>query len=234
MRTLWQDARYSVRILLKHPAYTLIAVITLALGIGANAAIFSVINDVLLRSLPYPESDQIITLWENNIKENIARDDVSPANFLDWRERQGVFSEIAFANPNSLDYAGSDEPDVIRAALVSRGFFQVFGASALHGRTFLAEEYEAGKNQVVMLSHGIWQRRFGEDKNIIGRTLMLDGQPTTVVGVMPPEFRLYLFDLEEEVWSPQVPNDVMKQQRKATYFKLLSDDADSAQARPPL
>jgi len=222
MRTLWQDARYSVRILLKHPAYTLIAVITLALGIGANAAIFSVINDVLLRSLPYPESDQIITLWENNIKENIARDDVSPANFLDWRERQGVFSEIAFANPNSLDYAGSDEPDVIRAALVSRGFFQVFGASALHGRTFLAEEYEAGKNQVVMLSHGIWQRRFGEDKNIIGRTLMLDGQPTTVVGVMPPDFRLYLFDREEEMWSPQVPNDAMKQQRKATYLKVVA------------
>src|SRR5687767_7072948 len=107
MRTLWQDLRYSARMLLKHPAYTLIAVITLTLGIGANAAIFSIINDVLLRSLPYEEPDRIVTLWENNAKENIARDDVSPANFLDWRERQQVFSEIAFANPNSLEYASS-------------------------------------------------------------------------------------------------------------------------------
>ena len=166
--------------LLKHPAYSLIAVITLALGIGANTAIFSIINNVLLRALPYEEPDRIVTLWENNTKEGIPRDDVSPANFLDWRERQQVFSEIAFANPNSLDYAGGEEPEVIRASLVSKGFFQVFGAGALYGRTFLPEEYEAGRNQVVMLNHGVWQRRFGGDKNIVGRTLMLDGQPTTV------------------------------------------------------
>jgi putative ABC transport system permease protein len=219
---LWQDVRYSARMLLKHPAYTLIAVITLALGIGANAAIFSIINNVLLRSLPYPEADRIVTLWENNSKENIARDDVSPANFLDWRDRQKVFSDIAFANPNSLDYASGGEHEVIRAAAVSNGFFQVFGAGALRGRTFLPEEYEAGKNQVVILSHGAWRRRFGEDQNIVGRTLMLDGQPTTVVGVMPPDFRLYLFDHAEEMWSPQVPNEAMKQQRKATYLKVVA------------
>src|SRR5687767_10325180 len=189
MKTLWQDVRYSTRMLLKHPAYTLIAVITLALGIGANAAIFSIVNDVLLRSLPFQEPDRIVTLWENNTKENIARDDASPANFLDWRERQQVFSAIAFANPNSLDFEGSGEPEVIRAAAVSNGFFEVFGTSALYGRTFLPEEYEQGKNQVVMLSHGVWQRRFGGDRNIVGRVLMLDGEATTVVGVMPPEFR---------------------------------------------
>ena len=125
-RTLGQDLRYSVRMLLKHPAYTLIAVITLALGIGANAAIFSIINDVLLRSLPYQEPDRIITLWENNTKENIPRDDVSPANFLDLRERQQVFSEIAFANPDSMDYVGGGEPEVIRAAMVSNRLFPGF------------------------------------------------------------------------------------------------------------
>ncbi len=222
MKTLWQDLRYGVRMLLKRPSYTLIAVLTLALGIGANAAIFSIIQGVLLRSLPYPEPDRIVTLWENNTKENIPMDDVSPANFLDWRERQQVFSDIAFANPNSLDYASGGEPEVIRAASVSKGFFQVFGAAALEGRTFLPEEYEAGKNQVVILSHGAWQRRFGADKNIIGRVLTLDGLPTTVVGVMPPDFRLYLFDREEEMWSPQVPNEGMKQQRKATYLKVVA------------
>ena len=234
---IWQDMRYSARMLLKHPAYTLIAVITLALGIGANAAIFSVINAVLLRSLPYDDPDHIVTLWENNTKESLPRDDVSPANFLDWRERQQVFSEIAFANPNSLDYSGGEEPEVIRAAMVSKGFFQVFGVGALYGRTFLPEEYEAGKNQVVMLSHGVWQRRFGGDKNIIGKALTLDGEPTTVIGVMPPTFHLHLFDREEEMWSPQVPSDSMKQQRKATYLKVvarLKPDVSLAQAQADL
>src|ERR671912_686764 len=107
MQTLLQDLRYGARMLLKHPGYTLIAVITLALGIGANTAIFSIINGVLLRSLPYEQPDQIVTLWENNTKENISRDDVSPGNFLDLRERQQMFSEIAFANPNSLDYVSN-------------------------------------------------------------------------------------------------------------------------------
>jgi putative ABC transport system permease protein len=223
--------------LLKHPAYTLVAVITLTLGIGANAAIFSIISDVLLRSLPFAEADQIVTLWESNTKENIARDDVSPANFLDWRERQKVFSDIAFANPNSLEYAGSGEPEVIRATTVSKGFFQVFQAGTLYGRTFLPEEYEEGKNQVVILSHGIWQRRFGEDKSIIGRSLILDGVPTMVVGVMPPDFRLYLFDREEEMWAPQVEVDAMKQQRKATFLKVvarLKSDITLGQAQADL
>jgi putative ABC transport system permease protein len=222
MYSLWQDVRYSARMLLKSPVFSLLAVVTLALGIGANAAIFSIINSVLLRSLPYEDANRIVTLWENNTKESIARDDVSPANFLDWSERQQAFSEIAYANPNSLDYAGAEEPEVIRAASVSKGFFQVFRAGALYGRTFLPEEYEAGKNQVVMLSHGVWQRRFGGDPNIIGKSLTLDGQPNTVVGVMPPGFRLYLFDREEEMWAPQVPTEAMKQQRKATYLKVVA------------
>lgn len=235
MQTLWQDVRFSARMLLKHPAYTLVAVVTLALGIGANVAIFSIINGVLLRPLPYQEPEQIITLWENNLKESIARDDFSPANFLDLRERQKVFSDIAFSNPTSLDYSGTGEPEVIRAAEVSERFFQVFGVGSLHGRTFLPEEYEPGKNQVVVLSHGVWLTRFGGDKNLIGRTLTLDGRPTTVVGVMPSDFRLYLFEREEAMWVPQVPNEAMKQQRKATYLKVVarlkpSISLDQAQA----
>jgi putative ABC transport system permease protein len=222
LTTLWQDVRFSARMLLKHPGYTLIAVVTLALGIGANVAIFSIINGVLLRSLPYPEPDQIVTLWENNIKESIPRDDFSPANFLDMRERQTVFSEVAFANPTSLDYSGGTEPEVIRAAAISKGFFEILGASPLRGRTFLPEEYEAGKNQVVVLSYGAWQRRFGGDENLIGRVVTLDGVPTTVVGVMPPDFRLYLYEREEEVWAPQVPSEAMKKQRKATYLNVVA------------
>ena len=237
MHSLWQDIRYSARMLMKSPGFSLLAVVTLALGIGANAAIFSIINSVLLRSLPYEDADRIVTLWENNTKESIPRDDVSPANFLDWSERQQVFAEIAYANPNSLDYSGAEEPEVIRAASVSKGFFQVFRASALYGRTFLPEEYEVGKNQVVMLSHGVWQRRFGGDPNIVGKSLTLDGQPNTVVGVMPPGFRLYLFDREEEMWAPQVPTEAMKQQRKATYLKVvgrLKENVTLSQAQAEL
>ena len=237
MESILQDLRYSFRMLLKHPAYAAIAVVTLGLGIGANAAIFSVVNNVLLRSLPYDNPDQIVTLWENNIKENIPRDDVSPANFLDWRERQQSLSEIAFANPSSLDFTGAGEPEVIRAATVSKGFFEVFGSGPILGRTFLHEEYDAGKNQVVILSHAAWQRRFGADKSIIGRSLTLDDEPMTVVGVMPPEFRLYLFDQEEEMWAPQVPSEAMKQQRKATYLKVvgrLKPNVTLAQAQAEL
>jgi putative ABC transport system permease protein len=222
MNTLLQDVRYGVRLLLKKPVFTAVAVLTLALGIGVNTALFSVINGVLIRPLPFREPERVMTLWENNAREGLPRDDVSPANFLDWRERQHVFSDLAFVNPDSLDYTGGDEPEVIRAAKVSEGFFEALGVGALHGRTFLPEEHEAGKNRSVVLSHGAWLRRFGGDVGVVDRTLTLDGEPTTVVGVMPPEFRLYLFDREEEMWSPQVPDESMKRQRKATYLKVVA------------
>jgi putative ABC transport system permease protein len=221
MGTLIQDLRYGIRMLVKSPGFTIIAVLTLSLGIGANTAIFSVVNAVLLRDLPFPESDRIVTLWENNTVDGLERDDVSPANFLDWRERQNSFEELAFANPYSLDYVADGEPVTYRAGLVSKGFFDVLGAVPLHGRVFAPEEYEAGKNKVVILSHGLWQRRFGSDPNVIGRSLTLDDQPMTVVGVMRPDFRLHLFDIDEEIWGPQEFIESMKAQRKATYLKVI-------------
>ncbi|MBA2731393.1 MAG: ABC transporter permease, partial [Acidobacteria bacterium] len=222
MRTLLQDVRYGARMLFKNPGFTFVAVLVLALGIGANTALFSVVNGVLLRPLPYSDPERIVTLWERNGRDGIERDDVSPANFLDWQERAQSFSEIAFANPFSFDYTGGDEPEVLRNALVSRGFFQILGTNAFHGRTFLPEEYEAGKSQVVVLGHGLWQRRFGGDPKVVGRTLTLDDKPYTVVGIMPPEFRLHLFDKPEEMWSPQVLNESLRSQRKATYLKVIA------------
>ena len=111
---MFQDIRYGVRMLLKNPGFTVIAVLTLSLGIGANTAIFSVVNGVLLRELPFPEADRIVTLWENNTVDDLERDDVSPANFLDWRERQKSFQELAFANPFSLDYVADGQPVTLR------------------------------------------------------------------------------------------------------------------------
>ena len=207
--------------LLKQPGFTLVAVFTLALGIGANTAIFSVVNAVLLRELPFPQSDRIVTLWENNTIDGLERDDVSPANFLDWRERQKSFEQLAFANPYSFDYVGDGEPVTFRSALVSKGFFDVLGASALHGRVFTYDEYEEGKNKVVVLSYGLWQQKFGGDTSIIGSKLTLDDAPMTVVGVMRPEFRLHLFDIDEELWGPQVLTEDLRSQRKATYLKVI-------------
>lgn len=221
MQTFFQDIRYGVRMLLKNPGFTAIAVLTLSLGIGANTAIFSVVNGVLLRELPFPEADRIVTLWENNTVDGLERDDVSPANFLDWRERQKSFEQLAYANPFSFDYLAGAEPVTLRSALVSKGFFDVLGASPLHGRIFAPEEYEEGKNKVVILSHGLWQRRFGADPNIVGTKLTLDKEPMTVVGVMRPEFRLHLFDVDEELWGPEVKTESLKYQRKATYFKVV-------------
>src|SRR5262245_47937788 len=222
MNSLLQDLRYGLRTLLKNPGFTLVAVVTLALGVGVNTAIFSVVNGVLLRPLPFNQPERIVTLWENNVKDGIERDDVSPANFLDWRERSRSFEEMAFANPWSLDYTGDTEPETWRATRVSQGFFRILGAQAMVGRTFLPEEYETGQNQVVVLSYGLWRRRFGAESKVVGQKLTLDGQPMTVVGVMPPEFKLRLFDREEELWWPQTPDESMKQQRRATYLKVIA------------
>ena len=221
MQTVIQDIRYGVRMLLKNPGFTTIAVLTLSLGIGANTAIFSVVNGVLLRDLPFPEADRIVTLWENNTVDGLERDDVSPANFLDWRERQKSFEELTFANPYSLDYVADGEPVTLRASLVSKGFFDVLGATPIHGRIFAPEEYEAGKDKVVVLSYGLWQRRFGSNPNILGTKLTLDDEPMTVVGIMRPDFRLHLFDVDEEMWGPQVIEEDLKLQRKATYLKVI-------------
>ncbi len=234
MQSLWQDIRFGLRLLYKKPTFSVIAVVTLALGIGVNAAIFSVVNAVLLRPLPYKEPERIITLWENNIKDGIERDDVSPANFLDWREHASTLEGIAFANPWSVDYTNGGEPETMQAARVSEDFFRILGVTALYGRTFLPEEYKEGNGQVVILSYGSWQSRFGGNQQIIGQTLTLDDQPTTVVGILPPEFELNLFDKKKEAWMPQIPDESMRRQRRATYLKViarLKPDVTVSQAR---
>ena len=218
---LWSDARYGVRVLLKRPVFLIVALLTLALGIGATTAIFSAVNAVLLQPLPFRDSDRIVTVWENNLKDGIERDDVSPANFLDWQERQQAFESMATVNPWSLTYTGGTEPETWLSALVSRGFFEILGVKPLFGRIFLPEEYQEGHNNVVVLSYGFWQRRFGGDHSIIGSKLSLDGKPTLVVGVMPPEFQLHFHRPEKEVFQPQVVEEQWKFLRKATFLAVL-------------
>jgi putative ABC transport system permease protein len=225
---MFQDFRFGIRMLWKQPGFSVIAILTLALGVGASTAIFSVVNGVLLRPLPFDQPERIVTLWENNTKDSIARDDVSPANFLDWRERSKSFEALASASPYSLDYQGKTEPETWQAALVSEGFFSILGVNAYIGRTFLPEEYRDGinfdrevKSFPVVLSYGLWQRRFGGERTLIGQTLTLDGVPAEVVGVLPPEYQLNLFDQEKQVYAPQAPDEGWRQQRRATYLKIM-------------
>ncbi|HKG60270.1 MAG TPA: ABC transporter permease [Pyrinomonadaceae bacterium] len=183
INTLWQDLKYGVRMLLKHRLVTAIAVVTLALGIGANTAIFSVVNAVLLNPLPYRQPDRLVALWENVPGHGRWRS--SPANFFDWKKQNTVFEDVAAFSASTLTLTGTGEPEQLVGCRVSSGYFAVVGVDPILGRAFLPEEHERGNGQVVILGYNFWQRRFGGDKNIINRTLTLDGDSYTVVGVMP-------------------------------------------------
>jgi putative ABC transport system permease protein len=231
MESLLQDLRYAFRTLQKKPGFTAIAVITLALGIGANTAIFSLVNGVLLRSLPYRDPDRIMTVWQSNIQTGTQREQVSPANFIDWRERNQVFDQMAGIRPYGFDVTGQGPPETIRSWLVTEGFFDILGVSAIHGRIFLPEEYSAGREQVVVIGYGLWQRRFGGDLSLIGQKLVLDGKPFTVVGILPPGFE---FPAKKEMWAPAVFSADELRTRGASYLGViarLKPDATHDQAQ---
>jgi putative ABC transport system permease protein len=231
MDTLFQDVRYGFRMLLKSPAFTLVAVAALALGIGANTAIFSVVNGVLIRPLPYKDVDRILTVWEQDTKTGKKEDGASPANFLDWREQNQVFERLATAEPYGHTLTGSNEPERFRSWLVSEGFFEILKVQPLYGRTFLPEEHQAGNSRVVIMGASLWRQRFGADPGLVGQSLMLNGQPHTVVGIMPSEFE---FPSGRVMWAPMVFRDSYKQDRGSAYFKVigrLKDGITREQAR---
>lgn len=217
--TIRHDLRYGFRMLWKKPGFTVVAFATLVLGIGASTAIFSVINGVLLRPLPYKDVEQIVTVWQNNTARGTERDGVSPPNFLDYKERSQVFEAMAALRPYGLDYAGEGEPETFQSWLVTEGFFQILGVRALHGRTFVPEEYQPGSEGVVVMSHGLWRRRFGSDPSVVGRKLVLDRKPYTVVGIMPPEFH---FTDKREMIAPAVFSESEKRRRSATYLNVIA------------
>ncbi len=189
MGTMLQDVRFALRMLLKSPGFTAVAVLTLALGIGANSAIFSVVNGVVLKPLPFVDPDRLAMVFESNLAKGWDRFSVSPANFADWRDQTRAFTRMAAFRMSSFTLTGGDDPEVIDGALVSADLFSLLGAVPLHGRTFLAEEDQPGKSHVVVITHGLWQSRFGTDRDLVGSTLTLNGEPYTVVGIMPPGFR---------------------------------------------
>jgi predicted permease len=179
-----QDVRYALRMLAKNPAFTAIAVAAVALGIGANTAIFSVVNAVLLRPLPFKHAEQLVMVWENAAHLGFPKDTPSPANFLDWQKQAQSFTGMAAMAERSFNLTGVGEPERVEGQRVSANLFNLLGVPAVLGRTFLAEDDRPGSH-VVLLSHSLWQRRFGSDPGVIGRALTLNGESYTVIGVMP-------------------------------------------------
>src|ERR1043166_4551527 len=184
MGSFRQDLRYGFRLLRKRPGFSCLAILTLALGIGANTAIFSVVNGVLLRPLNYQAPERVVALWEN-VPAKGGKWRVAHANFFDWKNQNHVFAAVAAFGASSFNLTGTDEPEQLRGVKVSDNYFAVLGVYPERGRAFTAEEYEPGKGSVVILGHGLWQRRFGADPHITGQQITLDGARYTVVGVMP-------------------------------------------------
>ncbi len=189
MQSFWQDLRYGVRMLRKNPGFTAVAVLTLALGIGANTAIFSVINSVLIKALPYPEADELVSVWET--VSNGSRNSVSAGVFKDWRANSSKFAHLTLIKGIRLNLTGGSVPEHLQGLQVTTEYLSVLGVTPLLGRGFLAgEDAQGGNNQVVVLTHPFWQRRFGADPNIVGQTITLNQLAYTVIGVLPPSTML--------------------------------------------
>jgi putative ABC transport system permease protein len=204
LETIWQDVRYGARLLVKQPTFTLVAIVTLALGIGANTTIFSVINALLLKPLPFPEAERLVLLWESQANDPQSRNIVSAPNFQDWQRQSDVFASMAIFDSGGKGYnlSGGGEPEQVSGVRVSSGFFEVLGVKPRLGRTFLPDDETPGKHQVVVISDGLWRSRFQSDPTLPGKTIKVDGEDFTVVGVMPPEFEFQFWGGARQLWVP--------------------------------
>jgi len=198
METVLQDIRYGLRMLRKSPAFTMVAVIALALGIASTTAIFSVVDEVLLHPLPYPDSGRIVYVSQK-LRSNGADASVSPANYLDWATQNHVFSYMAASRGFQGSLTGGERPERVQFTVVSANFFSLFGVNPLLGRGLLADDEKAGNDHVVVLSYGLWKSRFGSDRGLVGRNITLNGETYAVVGVMPANFAP---DDYGELWMP--------------------------------
>jgi putative ABC transport system permease protein len=199
MDSLLRDLKCSARSLLQRPALTIIAIVTLAIGIGANSAIFSVVNALLIKPLPFPDLDRIVAIWEKQPSQGLEHNEASVANYLDWRAQNNSFEQIGLYRWWSANLTGIESPERVQGFLVSANFFDVVGLKPMIGRGFAADEDQPGKDAVAILTYGLWQRRFGGDPNITKKTIALNGVARTVIGVLPPDFN---FPSGVEVLAP--------------------------------
>jgi putative ABC transport system permease protein len=214
MDSLLQDVRYALRLLRNAPGFAIAALLTLALAMGVNTMMFSVLNTVLLRPLPYPHSERLVQIWETDPHNHVDRGPVSPYNFLEWRKHSRSFSDIATYDYNTAILNGLKTPQRISTQLVSADFFAVFQVNPVNGRTFRPDEDKTGDDHVVVLSYGAWSRYFDRDPNIVGKSIALDDQPYSIIGIMPADFA---FPNERvEAWC--IPGFDIKRARRGNHF----------------
>jgi putative ABC transport system permease protein len=222
IETAWRDVRLGVRSLVHSPIFTVVTVLSLALGIGANTAIFSVVNGLLLRPLPYPEAEQIVDVWHTPPQQafpGLDRFSVSPANYIDWKAQSSTFEQMAVYTYTGLSLSTSNDPLPLVGAAVSSDFFSVLRTNPMQGRSFTPDEERVGSDQVVVISHGLWQRAFGANPNIMGQTLTLNSRGFTVVGIMPAGFE---FPREADLWVPLAWDDKERQIRSIHDYLVVA------------
>ena len=219
MRHLLRDIRYGARVLLRRPGFTAVAVITLALGIGANTAIFTVTHALLMKPLPYDQPDRIVIVTENNLSRGWTSFTVSPANFIDWRQQTQAFERLAAYGGQALNYVGGSAPERLRGLTGTEGFLEILGGTPAIGRGFRPDEYVSGQHFVVMLNHGFWQRAFGGREDVLEKSITLNGQPYTIVGVMHPNWRFG--GREIAVFTPRAFSADETQARGAHYLSVI-------------
>lgn len=220
MQNFIQDIRYALRGLRKRPGFTAVALITLALGIGANAAIFSVVNAVLLKPLQFRDPERLVILWEDVSFAGFPRNTPAPANYIDWKNQTQSFEDVAASAESSFNLTGDGEPERVTTRRVTANFFSVLGVQPLIGRGFLPEEDRPQANKVVVLSYPLWQSRYGGDRNILNREILLNGEKHTVVGVMPAG--LQWLETEERLWVPLALDAEEMQNRGGHYLVVIA------------
>ncbi|MBI3653986.1 MAG: ABC transporter permease [Acidobacteria bacterium] len=220
MNTIIQDLRFALRAMLKNPGFTLLAVLTLALGIGANTTIFSAIDTLVLHPFAFANQERLLMLWEQNLEVDIDHGEVAPGNFNDWREQNQTLEQVVAIDQSYFDLTDGSEPERFLGYDVSPEFFETLGVQAAHGRVFTTQDVQPDNHQFVVLKHSLWQRRFGSDPNIINQTLTLNGKSYVVLGVMPPDFN-FPFN-RGEMWVPLVFDAKLKAERKHHYLQVLA------------
>ena len=216
--TFIRDCRHALRALLHSPGFSLVATITFALGIGVNTAVFSVFNGVLLRPLPYPDPDRITMIWMDNRRQAIKEDITSYPTYRDWRAQSTSYAHMAAYSGTAFNLTGAEEPERLQGAQTTASFFDVMGLRPVIGRLYTEAQETPGNDAVVLLSHGLWQRRFGGATDVLGRTITLNGQPHEIIGVMPAALQV---PADAELWKPLAPSEGARNARGAFWLPVI-------------
>ncbi len=218
------DVKHGARMLFKSPSFALSAVLILAIGIGGTISIATLLDTLQFRPLAYQDAERVVTLWQRQAARPAEREDVSPADFLDWRDRARSFSVMAGVIPYSMDFTGGTEPEVLFGAQVTEGFFDAIGMAPMIGRGFLPDEHVRGARRAVVITYGFWQSRYAGDLNVVGKTIGMDSEPWTIVGVLPKSFAPQLLPRPGElvVWTPKIIQEQEKRIRASGWWNVVA------------